>query len=66
MHDKSSRDDNQVVGICSVFSINIAQAEFLVSEVLAILDSRRILLSRMRHNIATAEIAIKVGVASLI
>ena len=27
MHDKSSRDDNQVV-VCSVFSINIAQAGF--------------------------------------
>ena len=44
--------------ICSVFSINIAQAEFFVSEVLATpnsyLDSRLILLSRMRHNIATA------------
>ena len=38
--------------VCSVFSINIAQAEFFVSEVL---DSRLILLSRMRHNIATAQ-----------
>ena len=49
--------------VCSVFSVNIAQAEFFVSEVLATLDSRRILLSRMRHNIA---IVAKVGVASLI
>ena len=45
--------------VCSIFSINIAQAEFFfVSEVLATpnhyLDSRLILLSRMRHNIATA------------
>ena len=62
MHDKSSRDDNQVVGM---FCFR-AQAEFFVSEVLATLDSRRILLSRMRHNIATAQIAAKVGVASLI
>ena len=40
--------------VCSIFSVNIAQAEFFVSEVLATLDSRRILLSRMQHNIATA------------
>ena len=45
--------------VSSVFSINIAQADFFfVSEVLATptryLDSRLILLSRMQHNIATA------------
>ena len=40
--------------VYSVFSVNIAQADFFVSEVLATLDSRRILLSRMQHNITTA------------
>ena len=47
---------------CSLFSINIAQAEFyFVSEVLATPKSlhvsgfkANIILSRMRHNIATA------------
>ena len=40
--------------VCSVFSVNIARLNFFVCEVLATLDSRRILLSRMQHNIATA------------
>ena len=44
--------------VCSVFSINIAQAEFFVSKVLATPKSlpgfkaNIILLSYMRHNIA--------------
>ena len=44
--------------VCSVFSINIAQAEFLFLKYWLFqnryLDSRLILLSRMQHNIATA------------
>ena len=44
--------------VCSVFSINIAQAEFLFLKYWLLqnryLDSRLILLSRMQHNIATA------------
>ena len=49
MHDKSSRDDNQVVGMFC-FSINIAQA---VSEVLATPK----LLSGFKANIIIAHAA---------